>query len=113
MVLKATLMLSVFSVILSAHGQGLDDTHMKSLGNNCAVCHQETPPALAPNEATCIKCHGDLTKLGSKPLPKGAVNPHMNHVEELYCADCHHIHKPSENYCLQCHDEASMGMKVP
>ena len=78
---------------------------MKLPNANCALCHSETPPSERPN--------GDLKTLGSKPIPKGTVNPHLNHVEELYCRDCHHMHKPSTNYCEECHDNKFLGMKVP
>lgn len=32
-------------------------------------------------------------------------------VDELYCDDCHHVHKKSELYCQQCHED--MKLKVP
>ena len=98
---------------LIVQAENLGDRHMKALSKDCAVCHEEQPAKNGPPQARCVACHGDLKKLGNKPLPKGAVNPHLNHVEELYCSDCHHMHKQSENYCLQCHDDAFLGMKVP
>lgn len=97
----------------SANAQLLGDTHMKLPNANCALCHSETPPSERPKEQVCVKCHGDLKTLGSKPIPKGTVNPQLNHVEELYCRDCHHMHKPSTNYCEECHDNKFLGMKVP
>ena len=97
----------------SANAQLLGDTHMKLPNANCALCQTETPPSERPKEQVCVKCHGDLKTLGSKPIPKGTVNPHLNHVEELYCRDCHHMHKTSTNYCEECHDNKFLGMKVP
>ena len=62
----------------SANAQLLGDTHMKLPNANCALCHSETPPSERPKEQVCVKCHGDLKTLGSKPIPKGTVNPHLN-----------------------------------
>lgn len=106
-------MVLVASFAMSAQAQLLAERHVKALNADCIVCHEEKPASKAPAEVKCIACHGDLKTLGEKPLPEGAINPHLNHVDELYCADCHHMHKPSENYCLQCHDDSFLGMKVP
>lgn len=114
MVLKPFVMLAAaLALAASAQAAGLGERHMAALKKDCSLCHAETPAAKAPAEAACTACHGDLAKLGNKPLSKGAVNPHLNHVEELYCSDCHHMHKPSTNYCLDCHDDAFLGFKVP
>lgn len=85
------------------------ETHQKALGTNCQACHEETPPARKVPDAKCIGCHGDRATLGARS--KSKPNPHSNHVDELYCSDCHHVHKPSELYCAQCHD--NFDLKVP
>lgn len=46
---------------------------MKLPNANCALCHSETPPSERPKEQVCVKCHGDLKTLGSKPIPKGTL----------------------------------------
>lgn len=83
--------------------------HQKALGSNCQACHTENPPAKKVPDDKCIGCHGERNALGAKS--KSKPNPHSNHVDELYCADCHHVHKPSELYCQQCHDD--FDLKVP
>lgn len=106
----------VCALLLGATGTQaalLADRHMQRTNQDCAMCHEEKPAAQSPKEEKCKGCHGSLEQIGSKPLPKGKINPHLNHVEELYCSDCHQGHKQSKNYCLQCHDDAFLGMQVP
>ena len=69
-------------------------------------------PLLAKTGFASIALPGGCS-IGNRPIAKGKVNPHLNHVEELYCKDCHHMHKPSQNYCSDCHDDKFLGFKVP
>lgn len=101
--------LALASLLLNpAVAQSLD-THMKQSNFSCATCHEENPPASKVPEKKCIGCHGDRNALGQRINCK--PNPHSNHVDELYCDDCHHVHKKSELYCQQCHED--MKLKVP
>ena len=104
-------MLSAFacSNAASAADDLLINKHQKALGASCQTCHAENPPSKKVPDDKCISCHGDRAALGARS--KSKPNPHSNHVDELYCADCHHVHKPSEFYCQQCHDD--FNLKVP
>ena len=93
----------------TASAAGLLETHQGKLGQNCGTCHTETSPSKKVPDAKCISCHGDRKALGERS--KSKPNPHMNHVDELYCSDCHHVHKASELYCQQCHED--FNLKVP
>ena len=112
----AAVLLCLTVSLTATHAQAagnLVDKHLKATEGKCVACHKETPPSAQPKEQVCYACHGDLKAIGNKPIAKGKVNPHLNHVEELYCKDCHHMHKPSQNYCSDCHDDKFLGFKVP
>ncbi len=88
--------------------QFLADRH-QAKGQNCAACHQESPPKAAVPAAACLQCHGDAEKLAMKT---SAVrpNPHDSHLGEMDCDKCHHAHKASEDACGKCH---SFGFMTP
>lgn len=80
----------------------LIDKHTAA-GLNCAACHAETPPAKAPDNAACSKCHGSYSDLAAKTA-QDQPNPHASHLGEIPCASCHHVHQASVTYCSQCHN---------
>lgn len=80
----------------------LIDKHMAA-GLNCAACHAESPPAKAPDNSACIKCHGSYSDIAAKTA-QDQPNPHASHLGEIPCASCHHVHKASQVYCAQCHN---------
>lgn len=80
----------------------------KSMGIECASCHKGTPPK-PPEMTVCLGCHGPYDKLAARG-EKLEPNPHMSHLGELECDNCHHGHKPSTDYCARCH---TFGLKVP
>lgn len=105
--------LLAFAPLSASANPELGKKHVQLAGGKCTACHDENPPSKAPPQAKCEKCHGDLKAVGSKPLPKqGMVNPHLTHVDELYCSDCHKMHTASKNYCQQCHDDG-FKFKIP
>ncbi len=77
-------------------------------GMDCAACHKGSPEK-KPSMTVCLECHGPYDKLAAKG-EKLEPNPHMSHLGELECDNCHHGHKPSTDYCAQCH---AFGLKVP
>lgn len=103
--LKTALLVSMFWAVTAtaAGGQTLHDTH-EGAGVSCAICHQETPPAVAPPDALCVACHGTMLDSGPSILtPDPHHSPHLGAGEVPVCSDCHHIHRPSEVTCVMCH----------
>ena len=88
---------------LSQEGRDYKNKHTTEFGVECAGCHTENPPANNVSTKKCEECHGTLLEIGEKTDLPDKANPHINHNDELYCEDCHHIHKESVNYCLGCH----------
>lgn len=86
----------------------LIDKHIAA-GLNCTACHAESPPAKAPDNSACIRCHGSYSELAAK-TGADQPNPHASHLGEIPCASCHHIHQASVTYCAQCHN---FDMKTP
>lgn len=89
----------------AASAQALHDVH-ENAGVPCAACHQETPPAAAPPNATCVGCHGTMleTREGADALaPDPHRSPHLGAGEVPVCAECHSIHGQSEVTCVMCH----------
>jgi fumarate reductase flavoprotein subunit len=99
----ALLMTMLFGLIgTAASAQTLLDIHGKA-GVPCAACHQETPAAAAPPDATCVACHGTMVE-GPVPLtPDPHHSPHLGVGETPVCSDCHKVHRPSEVTCNLCH----------
>lgn len=84
-----------------AGAQTLHDMHQQA-GIACTACHQETPAAAAPPDATCVACHGTMLD-GAQLAPDPHRSPHLSAGEVPVCSDCHHIHRPSEVSCVTCH----------
>ncbi len=81
-------------------------------GMTCVNCHATAKPAAAAPAAACVKCHANsgpsYVGLGAKPYTGdgGAVktvNPHLSHLVDLPCTECHKTHSASTVYCNQCH----------
>lgn len=86
----------------------LIDRHIAA-GLSCSACHVENPPATAPDNSSCIKCHGSYSDIAAKTA-QDQPNPHASHLGDIPCASCHHIHQASVTYCAQCHN---FDMKTP
>jgi fumarate reductase flavoprotein subunit len=82
----------------------LSDTHIAS-GVGCSACHEKnsegTSQADAPSDR-CLECHGPLAQLAAMTMELD-LNPHISHIPDLQCTDCHHAHREQENACLACH----------
>ena len=63
---------------------------------------RQRPPAEAPYNAVCSKCHGSYAEIAAKTASE-QPNPHASHLGDIPCASCHHVHKASTTYCGQCH----------
>ena len=60
---------------------------------------RDVSPILADK---CLECHGPLAQLAAMTMEL-ALNPHISHIPDLQCTDCHHAHREQENACLDCH----------
>lgn len=110
---RTALLVSMFWAVMgsNAFGQALHDVH-RNAGVGCVACHQETPPALAPPDATCVACHGTMLDTGPHALsPDPHRSPHLGPGETPACSDCHHIHRPSEVTCVTCHRGFQFNVK--
>lgn len=97
--------LALSSAALFAQVPSLHDVH-KNAGVACATCHQETPAAVAPPDATCVACHGTMIEPGdaaNAPSPDPHRSPHLGPGEVPVCSECHKIHGKSEVTCIACH----------
>lgn len=108
-VMGAGLYLNYAAAQAPGAGHGfLIDKHTGA-GLDCAACHAESPPAKAPDNAACSKCHGSYSDIAAKTA-QDQPNPHASHLGEIPCASCHHVHQASVIYCTQCHN---FDMKTP
>ncbi|MEN6423169.1 MAG: cytochrome c3 family protein [Smithella sp.] len=80
-------------------GALLGDRH-KAAGVGCVQCHKDKPSAPV-NTAVCSGCHPNVAK--GETIREKLPNPHNAHMEYPACAECHHVHKPSDNQCAGCH----------
>ncbi|WP_456635231.1 cytochrome c3 family protein [Bradyrhizobium sp. USDA 10063] len=119
---ETTLKLSALSAFLAttlsissldADNRLLFDAH-HSAGLSCAQCHDERPPKVSPSVDKCLSCHGDQQSLARKTeqtFPNPHASPHAAPGEVQVCADCHHVHRPSEVTCSSCHREFFFNVK--
>lgn len=87
----------------------LADRH-GALNLDCAQCHIENPPEQDVSTAKCFSCHGNYEYLGRLTSHMGDHNPHLSHLGDVDCSDCHKGHIPSVLACNDCH---TYDMKVP
>ena len=86
----------------------------KSRGVTCTQCHKESPALLVPANDVCTRCHGDQEKLAARTAtadPNPHTSPHLPRGATPICADCHHIHRPSEVSCSDCHRSFRFNVK--
>lgn len=89
----------------------------KKLNLKCNDCHLEAQAKDYSSAMlnSCIKCHGDYSKLAEYTAGYGHNNNvHQSpHYEKLDCDNCHKTHKPSVNMCTRCHtQEILKNLKV-
>jgi fumarate reductase flavoprotein subunit len=105
---------SVTTANLRAADQPLLIEKHKAAGLNCAQCHHERPPSTAPANTACAVCHGDQQALADKTrdaFPNPHAPPHLAAGNTQTCAECHHVHRPSEVSCGVCHREFFFNVK--
>lgn len=76
-------------------------------GLECSACHGKAAlvEGAFVDSKTCIACHGDNAKVAERVAAKKKLktDPHLNHVVNVPCTDCHKGHQPSRNMCADCH----------
>lgn len=92
----------------SAHGFLIDKRLSKNI--NCAACHKESPPQVAPEIATCLGCHGGTYETLAATTASDQPNPHTSHQGPIPCSSCHHVHSVSQTFSNSCHN---FDMKTP
>lgn len=91
----------------SVNGMSFKDHHAKLVGTlmQCETCHGAAVPTERPaTSAGCIKCHGTMDKIPTKPN-KFDKKPHASdhYGATLDCSTCHSEHKESRALCNDCH----------
>jgi hypothetical protein len=113
-IILASVMMMIAGHALFADERPLLLEAHRAAGLNCAQCHQEQPPKLAPSTTTCLRCHGDQQALAEKTreaFPNPHASLHLAAGETQICSDCHHVHRPSEVSCSACHREFYFNVK--
>jgi hypothetical protein len=110
--LKNILSLCIFGALLSSTAfaaetntlAGVPMKHSPQVTTVCIACHKTAVPDERPDSAKCIKCHGEMLSIKTKPNPQGK-NPHQSdhYGDTLECASCHAEHKASKEICSNCH----------
>ncbi len=113
------------------NGTTLDSVHARA-GVECKECHDYGIPAelrsginfLIGNysvtkdgallkrtygDEMCVQCHIGMDYLAIK-TDHLMRNPHLSHIPDLLCSDCHVSHGPQINYCGECHDNGGQRM---
>lgn len=87
-------------------GVPMKDHHLKAFGKDaaCETCHGVKTPTARPDAKACIKCHGEMSQIPTKPNPYGKF-PHASahYGDTLECTVCHAEHKASRALCNDCH----------
>jgi len=95
----------VLVVSAGALGQSLHDAHEKA-NVPCAACHMPKPTDIAPQEQSCVACHGTMLepREGKEQIwPDPHRSPHLGAGEVPICSECHKVHSESEVTCVMCH----------
>jgi hypothetical protein len=112
--LKQNLLPLIFVVVIGcfllvvgagAHAQSLHDAHERA-NVPCAACHMPEPSDIAPQEKSCVACHGTMLepREGKQEIwPDPHRSPHLGAGEVPVCSECHKIHTKSEVTCVMCH----------
>jgi hypothetical protein len=100
-------MAGVLLVLLAigAHAQSLHEAHERA-NVPCASCHMPELSDIAPQEKSCVACHGTMLepREGKQQIsPDPHRSPHLGEGEVPVCSECHKIHGKSEVTCVMCH----------
>jgi hypothetical protein len=96
-------LLLVFGI--GAHAQSLHEAHERA-NVPCAACHMPELSDIAPQEKSCVACHGTMLepREGKQQIwPDPHRSPHLGEGEVPVCSECHKIHGKSEVTCVMCH----------
>ncbi|MBO0759165.1 MAG: cytochrome c3 family protein, partial [Bradyrhizobiaceae bacterium] len=85
----------------SGHGFLIDKHVSKDI--NCAACHKESPPRVAPEMGTCLGCHGGTYETLAAKTASDEPNPHTSHQGPIPSSSCHRVHSASQTFCNSCH----------
>lgn len=95
-------------------------THQKQ-GVTCINCHGTNVPVAKAPVSACLQCHanskdGRYVGTGAKKYAFDGhttkqINPHVAHLVDLPCTECHKTHVASVNYCNNCHLFSDMAVK--
>ena len=104
----SALLISTFGLqAATLSGVPMKDYHMKALGPSltCQTCHGVVVPQEKPSATACIKCHGTMDKIPTKPNAYDKA-PHASahYGNTLECTACHAEHKASHAICNDCHN---------
>ena len=107
LVLPAMNVFSQTAALGGGHGF-LIDKHVTA-HVTCTQCHS-AGTTVAPTTAICLTCHGGTYQNLAARTAIDMPNPHESHQGEIFCAECHHVHKASVTVCNQCH---TFDMRTP
>jgi hypothetical protein len=119
---KSLLLRAVYGVILlfsvsmiegRVAAQSLHEAHERA-NVPCAACHMPEPSDIAPQEKSCVVCHGTMLepREGEQQVwPDPHRSPHLGEGEVPTCRDCHKIHGKSEVTCVMCHRSFQFEVK--
>ncbi len=105
----ALLILSCISVAFAATEMTLKEGAHTENELACADCHGIDEPTVAPEQAACESCHGDMTDAEEVEVyniqqrHKLKVPMHDSHQAPVPCQSCHSIHSESKLFCNDCH----------
>jgi hypothetical protein len=88
-----------------AGAQSLHEAHERARVP-CSACHMPELSEIAPQEKSCVACHGTMLepREGKRDTgPDPHRSPHLGEGEVPVCSDCHKVHGKSEVTCVMCH----------
>ncbi len=101
-------MVAAFSIFLNpafAQNQAMSGSMTRLHANvQCGQCHNNTQPMQAPQDTTCIQCHGKSSSI-KLPVNVNEKNYHNSphYGDTVSCLECHREHQPQQNLCKNCH----------
>ena len=109
----AILLLTMSVTEGGVEAQSLHEAHERA-NVPCAACHMPEPSDIAPQEKSCVVCHGTMLepREGEQQVwPDPHRSPHLGEGEVSTCRDCHKIHGKSEVTCVMCHRSFQFEVK--
>lgn len=100
-----SVLFSIYCFSQSLFAQTLKPHHADAFGGqDCQTCHVDQKAFTAPDQETCIVCHGEMSEIKTE-LNKDNKYPHQSpHYGDLVsCSSCHSEHGESKAICNDCH----------